>query len=139
VGSSRVVESRRPAWTWGVVSTKRQLRSPCASFAEPTLRNTGLDYCTVYDAVELRRCFNCCGFHHFSKQCHVTVPTCPKCAGAHSVKSCTNEKLKCTNFVQLNAHLKEQNPVDHAAWDLSNCNAYKKAVSDFKRDILSIQ
>ena len=99
----------------------------------------GLDYCMVYDAVEIRRCFNCCGYHHFSKQCSQRMPTCPRCAERHVVKDCNSENLKCVNCVVLNGRQKDKVDVEHAAWDLANCSAYQRATSDFKRNILSIQ
>ncbi|KAJ3650081.1 hypothetical protein Zmor_021789 [Zophobas morio] len=30
----------------------------------------GLDYCLAYDAVEVRRCFNCCGFNTYQNNVH---------------------------------------------------------------------
>ncbi|CAH1101721.1 unnamed protein product [Psylliodes chrysocephalus] len=27
------------------------------------------DYCSIYDAIDLRRCFKCCGYHNSSRVC----------------------------------------------------------------------
>ena len=93
----------------------------------------GLNYCSVYDAIELRRCFKCCGLHHYSDKCSSEVHVCPKCSDNHPAKDCNSSELKCT----LCCGLKDTNiDTSHAAWDLSKCTAYKNAHDKFKSLIL---
>jgi hypothetical protein len=98
----------------------------------------GYDYCRVWDAVDLRRCFNCSGFHHLSRQCRQTEPICPRCAGYHCVKDCTSTTLKCINC----SALRDEHPdIDctHAAWDNSKCTTYKSQLATFKSRVLSLE
>lgn len=98
----------------------------------------GYDYCRVWDAVDLRRCFNCSGFHHLSRQCRQTEPICPRCAGHHCVKDCTSTTLKCINC----SALRDEHPdIDctHAAWDNSKCTTYKSQLATFKSRVLSLE
>jgi hypothetical protein len=98
----------------------------------------GYDYCRVWDAVDLRRCFNCSGFHHLSRECRQTEPLCPRCAGHHCVKDCTSKTLKCINC----SALRDEHPdIDciHAAWDNSKCTTYKSQLATFKSRVLSLE
>lgn len=95
----------------------------------------GYDHCSVFDAVQILRCFNCNGYHHSSKSCK-SLKSCPRCAmNDHAVRDCTAEHLKCVNC--LTAIEKENLDVDpnHAAWDVL-CPVFIKAVEKFKKDIL---
>jgi hypothetical protein len=47
----------------------------------------GLDSCTIYDAVEVSKCFNCNGFNHSSHKCKSAL-SCSRCAKDHAVKDC---------------------------------------------------
>lgn len=92
----------------------------------------GYDCCTVYDALEVTRCFNCSGFHHISSKCRGRV-ACPRCAGEHSLEGCKSQTLKCINCFSVSKSLPGIN-FNHAAWD-HDCPAYKKKLSSLKMDI----
>lgn len=94
----------------------------------------GFDMCDVYDSIDIRRCYKCCGFNHTSVQCK-SKECCPKCGGGHSVKDCTSNVLKCTNCDNYARIHKTEMNADHAAWDY-DCFVYKQQVSDFKSRML---
>ena len=99
----------------------------------------GYDHCTVYEAVEIIRCYNCNGFHHNSKRCK-SKKSCPRCAMDenldHAVADCDIVQPRCINCLNAikNEKLLDINP-NHAAWD-TECPMYKKAVDKFKKDLL---
>lgn len=99
----------------------------------------GYDCYTVNDGVELHRCFNCCGYHHMAKQCSQRGETCPRCAGNHSVKDCKSETFKCVICCSYNAKHDDKILFEHAAWKFANYATYRKALSDFKSNILNFQ
>lgn len=95
----------------------------------------GYDCCSIYDAVELRVCFKCCGFSHLAKNCNKDTK-CPKCGDDHSVGDCRisdKKSFKCTNCLSQ----KLMN-VDHAAWD-TRCPVYADKLNKFKADMFSIK
>lgn len=95
----------------------------------------GYDCCTIYDAVELRVCYKCCGFSHLAKNCNRDTK-CPKCSNDHGVNECRisdKKSFKCINCLSqglLN--------VDHAAWD-SRCPVYAGKLNKFKADMFNIK
>lgn len=99
----------------------------------------GYDDCIVYDAIDIKLCYQCCGYHHYYKQCSNKLPICPKCSGSHNVKECKTEVLQCVNCTSLNTKHQTNLSVDHTVWDFSKCHAYQKAQSDFKSSILSVK
>lgn len=99
----------------------------------------GYDYCTVYDGIELRRCYKCCNFHHIAKKCHKELPSCPKCAGSHFLKDCTSNDFKCilcSNFQAAHGNLNVD--LGHACWD-SKCPIYTEALKRYRHSILGKQ
>ncbi len=98
----------------------------------------GYDHCSVYDAVEVLRCFNCNGFHHSSKNCK-NAKSCPKCGMHdkldHAAADCTSTDLKCINCLSVIAKENLDLDANHAAWDVT-CPVYMKAVEKFKKDLL---
>lgn len=99
----------------------------------------GYDYCKVYDAIEVRRCFNCSGFHHLAVKCTSDVPVCPKCADNHSLSQCNSSKLKCTHCSNHNSRNTDKKfRTDHAVWDKS-CKVHELVLDNLKRSILNIQ
>ena len=101
----------------------------------------GLNGCTVYDGVSVKRCFRCNGFNHGSKQCRKQL-SCPLCSGPHELKNCTLSKdskdLRCSNCVHLRGTYKFDIQVDHAVWDFNKCFAHKFAVAKLKEDLFNI-
>lgn len=96
----------------------------------------GLDSCSVYEAFDIPRCFNCCSFFHTKRLCKNDTK-CPICCGNHEVKNCsTKDNYQCINCFNLKKTHKVDLNTNHAAWDYENCFAYKKAISKFKTDVL---
>ena len=100
----------------------------------------GLDGCTIYDSVEVTRCFNCNKYGHSSRGCK-NKTCCPKCAGEHNVAECKTDDLKCSNCVNYMKTLKDDEIVnldistDHAVWDYKSCMCFKKTMDKIKHDL----
>lgn len=94
----------------------------------------GYDICDVYDAIDLKRCFNCCGFSHYSKLCKSDQPYCPRCADTHSLKDCKASQLNCINCIKSNQERNTNFNTKHAAWD-SNCFLYLDKIKEFKASL----
>lgn len=56
----------------------------------------GWNICKIQDYIGILRCFRCCGYYHFVKDCKKNK-TCGKCAGNHATKECKSEIRKCVN------------------------------------------
>lgn len=99
----------------------------------------GYDYCRVFDAVEVTRCFKCCGFHHYADKCSKKDHICPRCAGPHKVSDCGSHSLKCINCSNSNDTRGSQYSVDHCAWDTGRCHVYLETLSRFKSNIFGLK
>ena len=87
----------------------------------------GNERCKVIDGTIIIRCFKCCAFGHFSKDCQ-KPKACFKCGGNHLAKNCQVNELKCSNCVAE----KRQNDVNHSV--LSNdCPQYIKVLKKVTR------
>lgn len=78
----------------------------------------GWKQCKVIEHVNIIRCFKCCGFNHYAKECK-REKTCGKCGGAHDSKVCQSTNLKCTNCEHRNKK-KNSNSINddkHNAFD----------------------
>ena len=95
----------------------------------------GYDCCSVYDAVDIVRCFKCSGFNHTSKSCRFKM-ACPKCSGEHAINDCNSEVLKCANCYSASRITNVD--VAHAAWDRA-CPIYQQKLKMFKGDILGLK
>ncbi|CAH1110850.1 unnamed protein product [Psylliodes chrysocephalus] len=62
----------------------------------------GFDVCSVYDCVSVKRCYNCNGSNHFSKNCPISTIYCPRCAEKHAVKECkaSVDELNCVKVMK---------------------------------------
>ncbi|CAH1991997.1 unnamed protein product [Acanthoscelides obtectus] len=89
------------------------------------------DSCKVYDAVDLKVCFKCCGLNHYAKFCKSDRQVCVKCSQPHMISECSEQVLKCNNCV--NARYPD---VHHAAWDSSKCKFYKDKLIEYKKILL---
>lgn len=98
----------------------------------------GYDYCSVYDGIELRRCYNCCNFNHLSKNCSKDVPSCARCSGSHSVRDCKSDIMCCILCSNFNAAHNQDINTNHAVWD-SGCPVYQEALKRFKHNVLCMQ
>lgn len=91
----------------------------------------GYDFCTVYDALEVRRCYKCCGFNHLSNNCNKKL-ACLKCSEEHDHKTCRNQN-KCVNCLNASKN-KPGLDVNHSAWDRC-CPIYKEKVELLKSEL----
>jgi len=96
----------------------------------------GWNICKVQDYIGILRCFKCCGYYHFAKDCKKEV-ACGKCAGKHATKECRSDTRKCVNCEEKikNFKLKNVNS-EHVAFD-TNCPYYKKELEKQKNKIIS--
>lgn len=92
----------------------------------------GYDLCQVFDGLDIRQCYKCCGYHHLARNC-TNNTVCPRCAENHEVKNCKSEILKCHNCTNLKSI--PNLDVSHAAWD-NRCHIYKQKMEEFKGQIL---
>ena len=97
----------------------------------------GLDSCTIYDAIDVLRCFKCNGFNHSSRTCKKQT-SCPRCAGSHDLKQCQSNTLKCINCMGLKdkESLTEEN-LAHAVWSYDECRCYKNIIQKLKSDMFT--
>lgn len=56
----------------------------------------GWHICKVKDYIGILRCFKCCGYYYFAKDCKKEV-ACQKCAGKHATNKCRSDTRKCVN------------------------------------------
>lgn len=94
----------------------------------------GYDYCTVYNALQVRRCFRCNELNHTSARCTKHI-SCPRCSLDHDVKSCVATTLKCINCVRENQSKNSTISTEHAAWD-TRCPTYINCLEKLKQDFL---
>lgn len=92
----------------------------------------GYDSCNVHDALEVLRCFNCCGYHHVSANCK-SKTVCPRCTGDHKVDACDSQSLKCINCCGIKT-LEPNIDVNHAAWD-RECAVYKRKLTSLINEV----
>lgn len=89
------------------------------------------DVCTVYDAIDLKLCYKCCGFNHYEKTCSSNILVCPKCSRAHNIKDCSETSVpRCINCV--NAKIDDNN---HVVWDSTKCTVYKKKLTHLRETL----
>lgn len=96
----------------------------------------GYDSCSVYDGLEVLRCYNCCAYGHVAKNCKGKI-VCPRCAGDHPVKDCKSVSLKCSNCVAA-SRVSPDISVDHAVWD-HTCTVYGKKLQFFREETLGLR
>ena len=95
----------------------------------------GYDYCSVFDALEVTRCYKCNKFGHSSQSCKAKE-VCPRCSEGHKLVDCKATTLKCANCVNLGLSENKELETCHAVWD-PRCPVYLEALSKLRSDILS--
>lgn len=96
----------------------------------------GWNICKVQDHIGILRCFKCCGYYHFAKDCK-KEENCGKCAGKHATNECRSELRKCVNCEEKIKSFKLKNiNSDHSAFDTS-CPYYKRELEKQKNKIIS--
>lgn len=97
----------------------------------------GYDNCVVYDAIEVKRCYNCSGLNHMSRGCRLK-PVCPRCSEEHSIKDCQSDNMKCANCIKHNEKFSGSCDVNHAAWD-NDCPCYSRVLASIRSEILGVK
>ena len=106
----------------------------------------GLNTCSVYDDVNVKRCYKCNAFNHTKKYCR-NNPTCSFCAGSHELNDCALNKSnldlkKCVNCLKLKEKSSQTNSdnidCSHAAWEYSVCCAFKNIVNKLNKDVFGL-
>lgn len=96
----------------------------------------GWRMCRVQDYVGILRCFKCCGYFHFARDC-VKEEACGLCAGQHMTKNCNSSRRKCVNCEDKIKKMKIRNlKSDHSAYD-NSCPCLKKEIEMYKSKIQS--
>lgn len=87
--------------------------------------HVGWEMCRVYEDLDMRRCYNCCGFGHTAGKCQ-NATICLHCAGNHESKDCKSKsEVKCINCIQANDKYKCNRNTEHSAAEVSKCDSYK--------------
>lgn len=73
----------------------------------------------------VRRCYKCCEYTHFGKDCKYDNNVCGVCAGDHEERECKSEDKKCINCMRMNEKFQTEYPTDHAVFD-PVCLVYHK-------------
>nr|CAI5829458.1 unnamed protein product [Callosobruchus analis] len=91
---------------------------------------TSWQKCYVRDYVVVVRCFNCCRFGHFKKDCK-SKTVCSICSGDHDFRQCQSRRNLCINCSASNNYMKKTFKkftlldTNHAAFDLK-CPSFLK-------------
>lgn len=51
----------------------------------------GWKICRIQEYIGIVRCYKCCGFYHFAREC-TKKESCGNCAGQHATKECSNQE-----------------------------------------------
>lgn len=84
----------------------------------------GWQRCSVYECIDILRCYNCSGFHHKASDCKKTK-YCPRCSQVHELKECDSTVLCCPNCTYAVNTYKLNLKTDHEAWS-HDCATYLK-------------
>ncbi|XP_026828000.1 uncharacterized protein LOC113562520 [Ooceraea biroi] len=86
----------------------------------------GWNICRVQDYVGILRCFKCCGYYHFAKDCSKLKEICGKCADQHATKDCNSKTRKCINCEEkIRVYNIKNLKTDHSSYD-NNCPCLRK-------------
>lgn len=85
----------------------------------------GWNICRVQEYIGILRCYKCCGYYHFAKDC-VKKETCGNCTKQHATKECDSDIRKCVNCEEKIKNYKIKSlDSNHSAYD-RNCPCLKK-------------
>nr|XP_029730319.1 uncharacterized protein LOC115267467 [Aedes albopictus] len=96
--------------------------------------NIRFDRCLVVPDNSIVRCFECGEFGHVSTNCK-NGTKCSKCSESHKSSECTSTVLKCVNCCKMNNERKLNLDVNHAAFNVSECEVYKRLVQRKKSSL----
>lgn len=115
-----------------IIETSSQLYNSIMKRESPTV-NFGWNKCRIFDAVHIRRCFNCCSYSHVKEDCDREI-VCFKCGGQHKSVECKSSEEKCINCMSSNQSLHTDIDVKHNALSLE-CPVYQRILKVRKRNI----
>lgn len=96
----------------------------------------GWRMCRVQDYIGILRCFKCCGYWHYAKDC-VKREVCGLCAEQHMTKDCNSSIRKCINCEDKIKNMKIKHlKSDHSAYG-SSCPCLKKEIEIYKSKMQS--
>lgn len=95
--------------------------------------NIKWDRCSVFENINIRRCFNCSGYFHGFEKCS-SAKACSKCSEEHELKDCTNGIYSCINCKKANEKLNLNLDINHPAWS-DECEVYKRNAASKIRSI----
>lgn len=85
----------------------------------------GWSICSVYEHVDLIRCFKCYSFHHMADKCSKSA-ICSKCGeNDHNTESWNKTSPRCINCVTANANFGFTLPTNHSIFD-KMCPVFQK-------------
>lgn len=87
--------------------------------------------CKVFECIDVRRCFKCCGYNHKSSVCKNRI-ACLKCGGEHIMKDCKAKNCVCINCKVAVDKLNIKIDIFHPAYSL-NCPIYKRKIENEKK------
>jgi hypothetical protein len=84
--------------------------------------------CSVFEHVNIIRCYKCGGFNHMSNNCQIKEILCLNCGKAgHTESECQNNTV-CINCSKLNNINNINIKVNHSRFDYE-CEAYRRQVA----------
>jgi hypothetical protein len=74
----------------------------------------------IKDFTLVNRCFKCCGFNHFAKDCR-SEQVCSECSGNHAFKDCPKTTKACINCKNFKLKSREPDKIDECHNALDSC------------------
>lgn len=85
----------------------------------------GWQRCMVYEDLNMKRCYKCCGYGHSIKKC-TNRQKCGFCSGEHEAKDCMQKHiLQCSNCMESNNKYHTKRSFNHSVFDHDKCETYK--------------
>lgn len=87
----------------------------------------GWGHCNVYEDLNLRRCYKCCGYGHKTTECKSMEVICPYCGGNHDISKCKKTRKHCVNCNYVKTKYDATRTTDHES-DSDDCPIYIKKI-----------
>lgn len=91
------------------------------------------EQCSVSECLEIRRCYNCCGFYHISTNCS-SKTWCVTCGGDHKSSECESTVSLCINCKLSNDKSDAKVDTNHKASSI-DCMVYKRQIEMQRRRV----
>lgn len=95
--------------------------------------NIEWDRCSIFENINIRRCFNCSGYFHRFERCSDTK-ACSRCSEEHDLRDCKSSIDACINCKKANEKLNLNLDTNHPAWS-EECEVYKRNAASKMRSI----